>query len=368
MDRPWSLVNSLSRILAYIGLTLFRPDHCGGTFDANCDNTRVFTNITSILSAAGATHLLEYMSTYWKDYRGNDESFWEHEWSKHGTCISTLDTKCYTDYIPQQEVVDFFHTTVKLFKTLPTYLTLAFAGIVPVTGQTYTAAQIQAPLRAMHGASVTLRCSNGALNEVWYHFGVRGSVQNGHFVPADPNGVASNCPATGIKYLPKKRYSPTGTSTITPTTTRCAEPSLTGAPFEGRGYLEVSCNGKHLGCLISRGPWYKSGTCAGFRAQTDVIETDDDAHLFTLKSSKGPCGFVKGPSGTHRFECSKHLTTQSIFSRTADGKLSYLNHTTFYAANAPDRFEHVFVHSSKDEDHEVELEVMWSPLAQDTPY
>ena len=296
------------------------------------------------------------MSTYWKDYQGKDERFWEHEWSKHGTCISTLDTKCYTDYVPQQEVVDFFHTTTKLFKTLPTYLTLALTGVVPITGQTYTAAQIQEPLQAMHGASVTLRCANGALKEVWFHFTVRGSVQTGHFVPSEPNGPTSNCPATGIKYLPKKAH-PTSTHTST-----TARPSPTGAPFEGKGFLEITSNGKQTGCLISRGAWYTSGSCAAFRAQTDIVKADEDAaHFFTLKSSKGPCGFNEAAAGTHAFECSKHLTTQSIFSRTADGKLSYRNHSTFFAADAPGRFDKVFIHSDKDEKHGTELEVLWSP-------
>lgn len=61
------------------------------------------------------------MNTYWKDESGNDESFWEHEWSKHGTCISTLEPSCYTKYTPQEEVVEYFNRTVELFKTLPTY-------------------------------------------------------------------------------------------------------------------------------------------------------------------------------------------------------------------------------------------------------
>jgi ribonuclease T2 len=27
------------------------------------------------------------MQTYWKDYQGDDESFWEHEWNKHGSFV-----------------------------------------------------------------------------------------------------------------------------------------------------------------------------------------------------------------------------------------------------------------------------------------
>lgn len=61
------------------------------------------------------------MQEYWKDFRGDDASLWEHEWNKHGTCISTLETRCYTDYFPQQEVVDYFNKTVELFQSLPSY-------------------------------------------------------------------------------------------------------------------------------------------------------------------------------------------------------------------------------------------------------
>jgi ribonuclease T2 len=53
------------------------------------------------------------MSTYWKDYKGNDESFWYHEWAKHGTCISTLEPNCYNDHKPTEEVVDYFQKAVQ---------------------------------------------------------------------------------------------------------------------------------------------------------------------------------------------------------------------------------------------------------------
>ena len=115
------------------------PDHCDGTYDASCDPTRAYTNITQILQAAGATDLLSYMNTYWKDYQGNDESFWEHEWGKHGTCISTLEPNCYTNYEPQEEVVDYFNKTVELFKTLPSYqvLLLHSSSMTPSPNQSY---------------------------------------------------------------------------------------------------------------------------------------------------------------------------------------------------------------------------------------
>lgn len=98
-----------------------RPDHCDGTYDANCDASRAYTNISSIISAAGQTTLLNDMNTYWKDYQGDDESFWEHEWGKHGTCISTLNPICYANYCPQEEVVAYFQKTVDLYKMLNSY-------------------------------------------------------------------------------------------------------------------------------------------------------------------------------------------------------------------------------------------------------
>lgn len=100
---------------------LDRPDRCDGSYDANCDSSRVYKNISAIISSFGKTELLDYMSTYWKDYKGDDESFWQHEWSKHGTCISTLEPTCYSEHKATEEVVDYFQKAVDLFKGLPSY-------------------------------------------------------------------------------------------------------------------------------------------------------------------------------------------------------------------------------------------------------
>jgi ribonuclease T2 len=163
------------------------PDHCDGTYDANCDPSRAYTNISSILTAAGASSVLSYMNTYWKDVNGNDESFWDHEWEKHGTCISTLQPSCYTNYAMQEEVVDYFTTTVNLFKTLPSYTWLSNAGIVPSTSATYTSAAIMAALKTPRGVDVVIQCKNtNELDEIWYFYDVQGSVQTGTFIPTAP--------------------------------------------------------------------------------------------------------------------------------------------------------------------------------------
>ncbi len=45
--------------------------------------------------------MVAYFDQYWKSNSGNDESFWAHEWNKHGTCISSLETQCFVGYQDQ---------------------------------------------------------------------------------------------------------------------------------------------------------------------------------------------------------------------------------------------------------------------------
>lgn len=56
-------------------------DHCDGTFDALCDHSRFYGNISAILTAGGGQEALDFMRIYWKDYKGQDDQFWEHEWN-----------------------------------------------------------------------------------------------------------------------------------------------------------------------------------------------------------------------------------------------------------------------------------------------
>jgi ribonuclease T2 len=299
------------------------PDHCDGTYDQFCDVSRQYTNITAILQSFGKTDLLAYMNTYWKDYQGNDESFWEHEWGKHGTCISTLNTNCYTTYQPQQEVVDFFQTTVDLFKGLDSYAFLAAAGIIPSTTLTYTRAQIYSALSAAYGFEPAIECSSGALDEIYYYYNVLGSIQTGEFVKTFPDDNSTSCPATGIKYLPKYQATTTTTGIATSTSTTTGTPTPT-TPYSGKGYLNAYTSSALTGCLISAGAWYTSGTCATYTSSfIDATNT-----TFTLKSSKGACGITN-----NIFTCSG--TAPSSLFTVLDSYLAYSSSNIFYAAAVP---------------------------------
>ncbi|KFY41671.1 hypothetical protein V494_02869 [Pseudogymnoascus sp. VKM F-4513 (FW-928)] len=300
------------------------PDRCDGTYDANCDPSREYTNITEIIKSFGKTDLLTYMDTNWKDYQGDDETFWEHEWGKHGTCISTLDTTCYADYKPQMEVIDFFEKTVELNKGLNSYKTLADAGITPSASATYTLAQIQDALKAAHGGFIpTLGCKSGVLQEIWYHYNVRGSVQAGEFVAAAPDGTKTTCPDSGIKYLVKYANggSPSGTPTGGSPTSTAPAPTGTGGAFSGKGFLQAYTGGANKGCLIGAGTWYTTGTCAGYTATASGAE-------FTLSSSKGPCGIVDST-----FTCGSGVAASKFTEKS--GLLAYNGVSDFYTAAVP---------------------------------
>jgi ribonuclease T2 len=144
------------------------------------------------------------MNEFWLPNAGTSEHFWEHEWNKHGTCINTLSPSCYGDaYTPGLEAVDFFVRTVELFKSLDTYAALAAAGITPSRTKTYTLRELQDALSAVTGSRVWLGCQGRYLNQAWYYYNVRGSLQTGEFVPTEPSYSRGGCPSAGIRYMPK---------------------------------------------------------------------------------------------------------------------------------------------------------------------
>ncbi|KAK2875635.1 hypothetical protein FQN49_001552 [Arthroderma sp. PD_2] len=315
------------------------PDNCDGTYEQYCDKGREYSNITDILKSQKRDDVLDYMNIYFKDYKGDDESFWEHEWNKHGTCMSTFEPSCYMGYMPQQEVGDYFAKLVELFKGLNTYKILADAGITPSNDKTYELSAMQAAIKEAFGMEITLNCRSGVLNEAWYFYNIRGSAQTGEYIPTLPGGTPSTCPETGIKYPPK-----TGGSDPEPTTSNPSDPAPTGT-FSGKGYLTVTTRGSEDGCLISSGNWYTTGTCATYTAAAS-------GSGFTLKSSKGVCGMSNG-----QFKCGSGVSS-TVFG-SSSGKLSASGKDTFYADKLPTGNTQVPVFTSP---HAVPLTVSWQAV------
>ncbi|CAK5284961.1 unnamed protein product [Mycena citricolor] len=180
------------------------PDHCDGSYSSNCDSSRDYTNIGSLLSAQGGSSTLSYMNKYWKNdpNDGSDSELWAHEWATHGTCYSTLEPSCLPSGSPRgAEAVAFFETTVGLFKSLPTYTWLKDAGITPGSG-THTLASLNAAIKAGAGVTPAFDCSGSDLGGVSYYYHLRGSMIDGDFELID-SPESSSCPKSGIRYLSK---------------------------------------------------------------------------------------------------------------------------------------------------------------------
>nr|BAF94337.1 ribonuclease T2 [Lenzites betulinus]BAG12851.1 ribonuclease T2 [Lenzites betulinus] len=179
------------------------PNNCDGTFAENCDPSRDYTDIAGLLTDQGAEDTLDFMQTYWVDFEGKNEEFWEHEWKTHGTCYSTLDPSCLPSDSPTgAEAVAFFETVVKLFKTLPTYDLLTDAGISPTEEKTFTLKELTDALSAATGVTPALNCDGKKLNAIEWYFNLKGSVIDGEFIPIDAISKGS-CRESGIEYLPK---------------------------------------------------------------------------------------------------------------------------------------------------------------------
>ncbi|WZH43330.1 ribonuclease T2-like protein [Fusarium acuminatum] len=178
------------------------PIHNDGSLPTNCDTNRTYTNITQILYHAGAEETIDEMNNLWESPDGDNDKLWQDEWATHGTCFSTLDPACYTNYEVTEEAVPYFKKAVSLFKRLPTYDWLRDVGIIPSYSMLYHLSDIQSALEKQHGSRVSLRCAGQRLQEIGYHFNVTGTLQNGFFTDSGAIGDWGDCPKL-VLYEPK---------------------------------------------------------------------------------------------------------------------------------------------------------------------
>lgn len=293
------------------------PDNCDGTYEQNCDaSLNIDTSVRSILvDNFNDQELYDFIASTWKNYNGDDESLWVHEYNKHGTCIRTLNPTCYASEKYGQHWYDFFRITVNLYKKLPTYDFLTQEGITPSNTNTYTKAQIQAALDKHFGQKVYFKCDSlNALQEVWYFHHIKGSVMGEDFVPIDSLS-SSGCLASGIKWIPKSGGGGGGSPTSSGGSTPTGTPGTTG-------YIKVS---GQSGCIISNGKYYEGGTCATYTFAKAQFGG------WSLHSSKGYCGV----DALGQLACGSSYGANDVqFNRDADGKLGYGNSYDWCFGNA----------------------------------
>lgn len=249
------------------------PDNCDGTYEQFCDarlNLAKDEIKRIVVDEFNDSALYAKIEKNWKNFNGDDELLWMHEFNKHATCIKTIRPTCYgSGFKPDENVYDFFRIAVLLYEKYPTFEFLADAGITPSLDKTYTFDQIAEALNSnFDGHKVYFKCNKyNALQEIWYYHYLQGPLQNEQFVKISSLS-ASGCPQTGIKFLPKNQFNPPPT-----------QPPKN--PIGKPGTLRLS---GHSGCLISNGQLYDYGTCATFRLR------DLQFGGKNLVSSKGVCG------------------------------------------------------------------------------
>jgi len=179
------------------------PDNCDTTFNENCDPSRNYRDIGSLLADNGARDTLNFMKKFWVNINGDSEELWEHEWATHGTCLSTLNPSCLPSDSPRgAEAVAYFQTVVNLFQSLPTYTFLLNAGIEPSTRDQHTLDDFISALENGSGFTPAIHCSGKTVNQISWYFNLQGSVIDGNFIPIN-SPQSSTCPRGLLHYPPK---------------------------------------------------------------------------------------------------------------------------------------------------------------------
>jgi ribonuclease T2 len=99
----------------------------------------------------------EAMRCSWPSFHGSDAAFWEHEWTKHGTCTAPL----------LGNETAFQATALALNRRYDVNAALAAANIAPADGVSLRAARVVEVLRDAFGAAPRLACYRGSIAEVW---------------------------------------------------------------------------------------------------------------------------------------------------------------------------------------------------------
>ena len=138
------------------------PQDTDGNYPCDCTN--------EAFDPSAIKPIQQSMDTYWPSLNGPSDTFWSHEWSKHGTCAATFKSQ-----------FGFFNSTLSYLAKFDIVKALAAAGIKP-GGAGFTKSEFGAAMKAAYGQTAWLTCDKD------------GNVSDSTFC-VDKSGNAMLCPS-----------------------------------------------------------------------------------------------------------------------------------------------------------------------------
>lgn len=131
----------------------FWPNNNDGSYPYNCKGAEPF-NMKRLFPIQDA--LTAFWPTLYKT--GSMESFWQHEYEKHGTCASS-------DALMGNEL-KYFNATLTLRRSLDLAAALKKANISPSSDSPYTVTSISAAVQQATGGTPVVQCTRGRGSQV----------------------------------------------------------------------------------------------------------------------------------------------------------------------------------------------------------
>ncbi|KAG0251151.1 ribonuclease T2-like [Actinomortierella ambigua] len=232
------------------------PNTCSNGIIGFCDDSRKYTDIEARLNSyPGGSSLVKDLHTFWPSYKNDNNAFWAHEWSKHGTCLSNLAPKCTSGAPKDNDVYTYFDQTLKMRSKYNLYQALAENGILP--GSTPQTAKIQEAMQAKFGVQAEVNCKGGVLNEIWLYFNVKNGIRD--WVPVTPVDTGS---CRGAISYPKKTTGggPKPTTSVVPTPS--VKPTTTTPPGSiPTGIQKGKCDTNNATVCVQPGVSHQYSKC-----------------------------------------------------------------------------------------------------------
>ena len=155
------------------------PERNDGSYPSDCPGAPAF-------DPAKLKPILPALNRYWPSLNGPSDTFWEHEYTKHGSCA--------VDVFPTEFA--FFNATLGYLASDNISSALAAHGILPSNTKSFQLTAFNSALKAEFGQTAVLTCDSQQRIETAT---LCISKQGG--VIACPASVKGKC-SGGLAYLP----------------------------------------------------------------------------------------------------------------------------------------------------------------------